>query len=129
MKRIILLLFVISFISSNSKAESPYPIRGLCIAAPTVDSVDEFVEFIDNDLANDGLNLLVLRIDYRYEYKSHPELIDNNPYSKKDVKKLKQEVKRLQKELNRKDKALAETAALLVLSKKCQAIWGEKEVD
>lgn len=44
-------------------------------------------------------------------------------------KKLKQENKHLQKELNRKDKALSETAALLVLSKKCQAIWGEKEVD
>ena len=49
--------------------------------------------------------------------------------SKQEQKKLKQEVKRLQKELNRKDKALAETAALLVLSKKCQAIWGEKEVE
>ncbi len=44
-------------------------------------------------------------------------------------KKLKQENKRLQKQLNRKDKALSETAALLVLSKKCQAIWGEEEVD
>lgn len=49
--------------------------------------------------------------------------------SKQAQKKLKQEVKRLQKELNRKDRALSETAALLVLSKKCQAIWGEKEVD
>jgi len=49
--------------------------------------------------------------------------------SKQEQKKLKQEVKRLQKELNRKDKALAETAALLVLSKKCQAIWGEREVE
>jgi len=49
--------------------------------------------------------------------------------SKQEQNKLKQEVKRLQKELNRKDKALAETAALLVLSKKCQAIWGEREVE
>jgi transposase-like protein len=49
--------------------------------------------------------------------------------SRQEQKKLKQENKRLQKELNRKDKALSETAALLVLSKKCQAIWGEKEVD
>jgi hypothetical protein len=29
--------------------------------------------------------------------------------------------------LNRKDKALSETAALLVLKKKAQAIWGEPE--
>lgn len=49
--------------------------------------------------------------------------------SRQEQKKLRQENKRLQKELNRKDRALSETAALLVLSKKCQAIWGEKEVD
>ena len=48
---------------------------------------------------------------------------------KKEQRSLKQENKRLQKELKRKEKALSETAALLVLSKKCQAIWGEKEVD
>lgn len=34
----------------------------------------------------------------------------------------------LQKELQRKEKALAETAALLVLSKKARAIWGTDEV-
>ena len=53
----------------------------------------------------------------------------SEPVSRQEQKKLKQENKRLQKELNRKDRALSETAALLVLSKKCQAIWGEKEVD
>ena len=35
-------------------------------------------------------------------------------------------VKALKAELRRKDKALAETAALLVLQKKVQAIWGER---
>jgi transposase len=33
--------------------------------------------------------------------------------------------RKLQKELKRKDKALAEAAALLVLQKKAQAIWGD----
>ena len=37
------------------------------------------------------------------------------------------EVKQLKRELRRKDKALAETAALLVLRKKMHAIWGEDE--
>ena len=41
----------------------------------------------------------------------------------------KKKIKQLEKELRRKEKALAETAALLVLSKKCQAIWGESEED
>ena len=37
--------------------------------------------------------------------------------------------RRLEKELRRKEKALAETAALLTLSKKARAIWGEDEED
>ena len=36
-------------------------------------------------------------------------------------------IKELQKDLIRKEKALAEIAALLVLRKKAQAIWGESE--
>jgi transposase len=36
-------------------------------------------------------------------------------------------IKELERELKRKDKALAETAALLVLKKKAQAIWGDRE--
>jgi transposase len=44
-----------------------------------------------------------------------------------DAKGLKGEVRELKKELNRKDRALAETAALLVLQKKVSAIWGNDE--
>jgi transposase len=44
-----------------------------------------------------------------------------------DAKSLKGEVRELKKELNRKDRALAETAALLVLQKKVSAIWGNDE--
>ena len=36
-------------------------------------------------------------------------------------------IKELEKDLRRKEKALAETAALLVLRKKAQAIWGDDE--
>ena len=46
-----------------------------------------------------------------------------------EVKDLKNKNRQLQKELNRKDKALAETAALLVLQKKVHAIWGMNEED
>lgn len=45
--------------------------------------------------------------------------------SKDDKKRIRQ----LEKELNRKEKALAEAAALLILRKKAQAIWGDKEED
>ena len=39
----------------------------------------------------------------------------------------KQKIKELERELRRKDKALAETAALLVLKKKADLIWGSGE--
>ena len=38
-------------------------------------------------------------------------------------------IRKLEQELRRKEKALAETAALLVLRKKAQAIWGEAEAE
>ncbi len=38
-------------------------------------------------------------------------------------------IQTLKRDLKRMEKALAETAALLVLSKKARAIWGEKEED
>jgi transposase-like protein len=38
-------------------------------------------------------------------------------------------VKELEHELRRKDKALAEAAALLILKKKAQAIWGDEDDD
>lgn len=41
----------------------------------------------------------------------------------------KKEISSLKRDLTRKEKALAETAALLVLKKKAQAIWGEPEED
>lgn len=43
------------------------------------------------------------------------------------LKQEQQRSKELERELKRKDKALAETAALLVLRKKAAAIWGEGE--
>lgn len=45
----------------------------------------------------------------------------------KDLRTKEQEVKALNRELKRKEAALAETAALLVLRKKAQAIWGDPE--
>lgn len=41
----------------------------------------------------------------------------------------KKKIKKLEQELRRKEKALAETAALLVLRKKADAIWGEEQDD
>ena len=49
--------------------------------------------------------------------------------TRQELKHLKHENKALKKELNRKDRALAETAALLVLQKKVKALLGADEDD
>lgn len=46
---------------------------------------------------------------------------------KAEALKDKKKIHKLEKELRRKEKALAEAAALLVLRKKADAIWGEDE--
>ena len=48
-----------------------------------------------------------------------------NPKNGADARRIKE----LEKELRRKDKALAETAALLVLAKKVEALWGDVDDD
>lgn len=49
--------------------------------------------------------------------------------NREQAKQDKKRIKKLESELRRKEKALAETAALLVLQKKAQALWGESEDD
>lgn len=55
---------------------------------------------------------------------SSPEI---NKAERTQLQQQAKTIKQLQSELNRKDKALAEAAALLVLGKKAQALWGEPE--
>jgi len=50
-----------------------------------------------------------------------------NTKLKSEQKSNRKRIQDLEKELKRKEKALAEAAALLVLQKKVQAIWGDPE--
>ncbi len=54
---------------------------------------------------------------------------DNGKKQEKKVRDLQKKVRQLEKELNRKDKALAETAALLVLKKKLDLLTGDQKDD
>jgi Glycosyl hydrolase family 20, catalytic domain len=64
------------------------PVRGFCIAAPRPADLNRFITFIDQELAPRGVNTLVLRVDYNYQFKSHPELSDKHALSQDEVKKL-----------------------------------------
>jgi hypothetical protein len=74
--------------SSSVAVDSVMPVRGFCIAAPWPDGVDEFVKFINEELASRKVNTLILRVDYNYMYESHPELRDSVALSREDVKKI-----------------------------------------
>lgn len=54
---------------------------------------------------------------------------ENRKYDRAQAKQDKKKIKVLERELKRKDKALAETTALLVLRKKFNALWEDKEED
>jgi hypothetical protein len=72
----------------SSKTDSPFPIRGFCIAAPLPGGVDAFVKFIKEELVTRQINVLILRVDFNYQYEKHPELRDSVALSKPDVKKI-----------------------------------------
>lgn len=61
--------------------------------------------------------------------KANNVILEDFKIIKEDLKEEKEKNKRLERELQRKEKALAETAALLVLRKKAKAIWGDPEED
>ncbi|MEP6466902.1 MAG: family 20 glycosylhydrolase, partial [Parafilimonas sp.] len=93
MKQSIFCVLLIFFFFKNihaqqSSLDSLLTVRGFCISAPSVKDVDRFVKFIDEELAPRKVNTLILRVDYNYQYKSHPELADSNALSKNDVDKI-----------------------------------------
>ncbi|MEX0287873.1 MAG: family 20 glycosylhydrolase [Flavobacteriaceae bacterium] len=83
------LLFILGLpIQSQNTLDDLIPVRGLSIAAPNADGLERFVKFIDEELSLLQVNTLILRVDYRYQYKSHPELVLDNALSTEDIKKI-----------------------------------------
>jgi hypothetical protein len=82
-------LFLIFHIGmAQESLDEMLPTRGFCIAAPQPAGIARFVKFIDEELAPRHVNTLILRVDYNYQYESHPELRNEVALSKSDVKKL-----------------------------------------
>jgi len=64
------------------------PVRGICLAAPDQETLEPFINFINDELVPRKVNTLVLRVGYNYQYKSHPELAREDAITKRDVKKI-----------------------------------------
>ena len=82
------LCFLQASFGQTPKIDSVMPVRGLAIAAPSVQGLDLFLKFIEEELAPAHFNMLVLRVDWNFAYESHPELRDDNPLTKADIKRI-----------------------------------------
>ncbi len=86
----LLFLFLNDFniLFAQVKLDTLLPIRGLCIAAPKPNNINAFITFINKELAPRYVNTLILRVDFNYQFTSHPELRDSIALSQADVKKI-----------------------------------------
>ncbi len=88
MKMILCTVVLLSSIFISNAQETQLPIRGLHCSAPSSDDIPLAVRFIREDLPKEGVNVLVLEFNYRYQYTSHPELVDSNALTNEEVKQL-----------------------------------------
>jgi len=82
------LLGLAGLAASLSLDAQPLPIRGLHLSAPRPDEIPLCLRFIREALPKEGVNVLVLEFDYRYQFTKRPEMADRNGLSKEDVKNL-----------------------------------------
>lgn len=86
----LLMLFclLVCFAFGQQKDNEEFPIKGFCIGAPNTTDVGRFVKFINEELAPRKINTLIIRVDFNYQYESHPELRDSAALSKADIKQI-----------------------------------------
>lgn len=77
-------------LGADDNLDQRFPVRGLSIAAPSAAQVERFTQFIRQELAPRRVNTLILRVDYNFQYDSHPELRDDNALSRAQVKSIVQ---------------------------------------
>ncbi len=88
MHRVLLTSLSCFWLLTSPDFAAQLPIRGLHCAAPLPEDVDLCARFIEDALPKEGVNVLVLEFNYRYQYSSHPEVVDENPLSREEVKRL-----------------------------------------
>ena len=74
-----------------------------------------------------GLHVEEIKTWQKQCLRANTSMLEDPQELKNNLKKERDRTKKLKRELRRKEKALAETAALLVLRKKVNAIWGDPE--
>src|SRR6266446_8775237 len=74
--------------AAENPADRRLPVRGFCIPSPAANRADEFIKFIEEELAPRSVNALILRVDYNFQSASRPELSDPGGLAKEQAKKI-----------------------------------------
>lgn len=91
MKKIIVFFLIPFCLQCFSQAtDHGFTVQGFCIEAPKPEQLNRFLSFMENDLALNGINTLIIRIDYSYEYQSYPNLREEGALTGQQVKQLVQ---------------------------------------
>ena len=89
MNKLLVLQIAFFLLAVNSLySQNTLPVRGLCIAAPQSSEIGAFTKFVSEELASRKVNTLILRVDYNFQFESHPELRDESALSSAEVKRL-----------------------------------------
>src|SRR5204862_3433479 len=84
----LLLVGALNLAAAEKPVDRMLPVRAFCIASPAGNRVDEFIKFIGEELAPRSVNVLILRVDYSFQFLSHPEMADKGGLSKEQAQKI-----------------------------------------
>jgi len=89
----LLLVGTLNLAAPEKPADRTLPVRGFCVASPSGNRVDEFIKFIEEELASRSVNVLILRVDYSFQFLSLPEMADKGGLSWKNPEAATAQVK------------------------------------
>ncbi|WP_316820388.1 family 20 glycosylhydrolase [Pedobacter gandavensis] len=95
MNRIYLIIFALLIggpietrAQKNESVSAVFPVSALLLSTPDPQDVPLFCDFIKDVLPKEGVNTLVLRINYKYQFNSRPELAGYHALSKDNLLKI-----------------------------------------
>jgi hypothetical protein len=80
--------FVFLLLASWAAAAQTLPVRGIHLSAPRPDEIALAERFIREALPKEGVNTLILEINYHYQFTRRPEVAEKDALSRDDVKRL-----------------------------------------
>ena len=72
----------------ESNGEGAFPVRGLHVGIHGRGDIASWERFIEEVLPREGVNALVVEVNYHYAYRSYPQVAEQNPLTSAEIKRL-----------------------------------------